>query len=84
VIGGLAAAVGLDDLDVCVLGDMELARFSPAPERDHGRVLEQHHGVGKRPLRNLAGQRALQLPGFEVRDLPEIQQAGGPHDSRTS
>ena len=49
VVGRLAAAVGLDDLDLGALGHVQLARLGAAAERDHRRVLEQQHRVGQPP-----------------------------------
>src|SRR5207248_9653948 len=37
----LAAAVGLDDLDLGAFGHVQLARLGAPPERDHRRVLEE-------------------------------------------
>ena len=61
VVGGLAAAVGLDDLDLGAVGDVQLARLGAAAERDHRRVLEQQHRVGHRAARDRVRERALQL-----------------------
>ena len=47
-----------------------------APERDHRRVLEQHHRVRDRALRDRAGERALQFPGLEVGDSAEVEEVG--------
>ena len=74
VVGRLAAAVGLDDLDLGAVGNVQLARVRSAPERDHGRVLEQDHRVGDRPVRDRGRERALQLPRLAVRRRPEAQQ----------
>ena len=71
VEGRLAAAVGLDDLDRGVLGDVELRALVGAPaERHHRRVLEQDHRVRDRALRDRARERALQIPRLLVRHLP--------------
>ena len=67
VVGGLASTVGLHDLDLGALRDVELALVRPAPEGDDGRVLEQDHGVRDLVLDHSGGQRALELPGLEVR-----------------
>ena len=69
VVGGLAAAVGLDDLDLGALGDVQLAGLGAAAERDHRRVLEQQHGVGQPSARDRVGDPPLQLPAFLVADL---------------
>jgi hypothetical protein len=50
---GLAAAVGLDELDLGVRRHVQLAGLlGAAAHRDHGRVLEQDHGVRDRSLRD--------------------------------
>ena len=72
VEGGLAAAVGLDDLDLGALGHVQLLVAGAAAERDHRRVLEEDHRVGDRALRDRGGERALELPGLEVRRLAEV------------
>jgi len=59
VIGGLAAAVGLHDLDLGALGHVQLALLGAPPQRDHRRVLEQEHGVRASARGNLRGKRAL-------------------------
>ena len=47
---GLAAAVGLDDLDRGVLRDVELALgLGAPPDRDDRRVLEEDHRLGIAP-----------------------------------
>ena len=75
VVGRLPAAVGLDDLDLGTRRHVELALLGAAAERDHGRVLEQHDGVGDRALRDRACERALQLPRLLVRDgLAQVEQ----------
>jgi len=61
VVGGLAAAVGPEDHDLGALRHVQLPRLRAAPERDHGRVLEQHHGVRERPLRHGRRERTLEL-----------------------
>ena len=59
VEGGLAAAVRLDDLDVGVVRDMELAVVGAAPERDDGRVLETADRVSgiAPPRKGSSGER---------------------------
>ena len=64
---GLAAAVGLDDLDPGALGHVHLLVVGAAAERDHRRVLEEDHRVGDRALRDRGGERALELPRLAVR-----------------
>ena len=51
VVGRLAAAVGLDELDLSVVGQVELALLGAAPERDDGRMLEQTTVSGILPCR---------------------------------
>src|SRR5207237_2268525 len=41
MVGRLAAAVGLDDLDTCILRNVQLARFRAPAQRHDRRVLEQ-------------------------------------------
>ena len=73
VVRGLAAAVGLDDLDVGALGHVQLARLGASPERDHRRVLEEQHRVGQ-----LAGadrqprSSAAASSASAIRDEPEV------------
>jgi hypothetical protein len=52
VEGGLAAAVGLDDVDVGFLGDVQLAFLGAPPRRDRRRMLEQQDRVGDLALRD--------------------------------
>src|SRR3954469_2052690 len=84
VEGRLAAAVGLDHLDLGTFRDVELRGLVGAPaERHHGRVLEQDDRVGDRALRDGACEGALQLPCLEVRHLAELKEiAGGRHGVR--
>ena len=72
VEGRLAAAVGLDDLDLGALRDVQLALLGAPAERDDRRVLEQDHRVRDRALRDRAGERALELPGLAVGDVAEV------------
>src|SRR3954447_1798878 len=69
VVGGLAAAVGFDDLDLGAVGDVQLALLGAAAERDDGRVLEQQHGVGQLAASDGVGDPTLQLPALLVADL---------------
>src|SRR2546423_740941 len=49
----LPAPVGLGDLDLGTLGDVELdAGLRPATRGDHWRMLEQDNGLRDRPLRH--------------------------------
>src|SRR5215213_1612968 len=68
VIGRLAAAVAVYDLDFRLFGNVELAGLGTPAERDDRRMLEQHHRIRNRTLRDGGGQRALQLPRLDVRD----------------
>ena len=68
VVGRLAAAIDLDDLDLRALGHVHLALLGAAPERDRRRVLEQEDGVGKRPRPDRLGERALQRERLAVVD----------------
>ena len=53
VEGRLSPAIGLGDLDGCVVRDVELALGLRAPaDGDHGRVLEKHDGLRDRTLRD--------------------------------
>ena len=38
---------------------VQLAVICPPPGRDHGRVLEEHHGVRTRSVQHLCGERPL-------------------------
>ena len=67
VKGGLAAAVGLDHLDLGVLGHVELVAVGAPAERHDGRMLDHHDRVRDRALRHRGGERALQIPRLEVR-----------------
>jgi hypothetical protein len=59
VVGGLAAAVDLDDGDVCAVGDVNLPGLGPPPERDRRWMLEEQDGVGRGAFRDARRQRAL-------------------------
>ena len=72
VVGRLAAAVGLDDLDLGAVGHVQLALVGAPAERDHRRVLEQENRVRDRALRDGGCERALQVPGLPVRNLAEV------------
>ena len=79
VEGRLAAAVGLDDLDVRSVGDVELVRLFGAPaERDHVRVLEEEDGVGARAVADLRRDPPLQVPRLEVRRPAEAEEVRRP------
>ena len=69
VVGRLSAAIGLDDLDVCAFRYVQLAGLGPPPERDHRRMLQQQNRVGKLAVQHAFGERALELPGLEVRHV---------------
>jgi hypothetical protein len=79
VVRRLAAAIGLDDVDVGSGRHVQLVVSGPPAEGDHRRMLDQDHRVGDRALGNRAGQRALQLPRLAVRDRPEVEEVSGPH-----
>ena len=74
VVRGLPAAVGLDDLDLGVVGHVQLALVRAPAERDHGRVLEEDDRVRDRALRDGGRERALQVPRLDVRRRAEVQQ----------
>ena len=76
VVGRLAAAVGLDDLDLGALGHVQLALLGATAERDHRRMLEQHDRVRDRALRDRVRERALQLPRLPVRDEARLEEVG--------
>jgi hypothetical protein len=63
---------------------VQLAILRPAPERDHGRMLEQHHGVRNRALRDGPGERALNRSGLAVRGRAEAQQVSAAAHGSTS
>ena len=73
VVRGLAAAVCLEDLDLGAVGDVELALLGSPPQRDHRGMLEEQDRVRDRALRDGGRERALQVPGLAVRDLPQVQ-----------
>ena len=84
VVGRLAPSVGLDDLDLGVVGDVQLSWLRAAAERDHRRVLEQDDGVGDGPLRNRAGEGALELQRLAVRHgRPQVDEVGRPPHAPT-
>jgi hypothetical protein len=74
VVGRATAAVGLDDRDVGLLGEVELVGLGAAPERDRRRVLEEEHRLGNGPLRERRRERALELPRLAVVDEAEVHQ----------
>ena len=49
VVGRLAAAVGLDDLDIGAVGHVHLARLGAPAERDRRWMLEEEHRVRAAP-----------------------------------
>src|SRR5579862_5164388 len=87
VVGDLATAIGLDDVDplqaVPLLAHRELARGRAPPARVHGPVLEEQHHVGnvillaRPPDTLLKGERMPVLDGAELAH-PELGD-GGPH-----
>ena len=62
VVRRLAAAVGLDELDVRVVGQVQLALLGAAAERDDGRMLEHDHGVGDRSLQRPRARASAGAP----------------------
>ena len=73
MVGRLAAAVGLDDLDLGALGHVQLARLGAPAERDHRRVLEQQHRVRDRALRRRRPRAsAAASQRLVVRHEPEV------------
>src|SRR5207237_5886739 len=76
VEGRLPAAVGLDDVDLRVFGDVQLAFVSPPAERDDRWVLQEDHRVWNRPLRDGTGERPLQIPCLAVRDGTKLEHVG--------
>ena len=84
VVGRLAAAVGLDDLDLGAVGDVQLARLGAPAERDHRRVLEQQHRVGHRAARDRVREAALHLPALLVSDgLAQVVDVPGAAHARS-
>ena len=79
VVGGLAAAVRLDELDAGGVRDMELVLVRASADGDHGRVLEEDDRVRDRVLLNGCRERALELPRLDVRRLAERQQVALSH-----
>ena len=79
VEGRLAAAVGLHELHVRALRDVQLRLLGAAAGRDRRRVLEQEDRVRLRPLGHARGDPALQLPGLTVRHDAEIQHRRAVH-----
>ena len=78
VVGRLAAAVGLDELDLRAVGQVQLALVGAPAERDDGRMLQEQHRVGQLAGGDARRERALELPGLEVRRHAEVQEEGGP------
>ena len=69
MVGRLAAAVRLDDVDIDVGRQVELGGLvRSAPERDDRLVLEQDHRVGHRLRDHGGSDRALEHEGLRVRD----------------
>jgi hypothetical protein len=74
---GLAATVGLGDLDVGVLGDMELAvGLGPAADGDDRRMLQEEHGLRDRTLGDGTRERPLEVERLRVGHEPELQEVG--------
>src|SRR5207342_3654131 len=71
----LSAAVGLYHLDFDGLRDVELAiGLGATPDRDHRRVLEEHHRLRNRSLGDAPCERTLEVEGLPVGDESEIQE----------
>src|SRR5215210_2204142 len=83
VVGRLAAAIGLDDLDLLALGHVQLVFLGAPAERDHRRVLEQDDRVRQLAGRDGARERALQLPRLAVGDEPEVDDVPGSAHARS-
>jgi hypothetical protein len=69
----LAAAVGLDDLDVGAGRNVKLAGLGPTTERDRRRMLEEQHRVRQLAGGDRSGNGALQLERFRVRNETELR-----------
>ena len=76
VVGRLAAAIRLDDLDVGAVRDVELAFLGPASQGDDRRVLEEEDRVGDRSPRDGRGEGALEVPRLEVGHRAEVHEVG--------
>jgi hypothetical protein len=76
VEGRPAAAVGLDHLDVGIRGHVDLPVVGAPSDRDHGRVLEEDHGVGRGALLDGGGELALKRQRIRVGRLAEMDHAG--------
>ena len=67
VVRRLAAAVGLDDVDLELRREVQLVSLRPAPERHDRLVLEQEHRVRALPCLHRVGERALERERLGVR-----------------
>ena len=72
VEGRLAATIGLDDVDLRALRDVQLAVVGAPAERDRRRMLEQEDCVRERALGDRRRDVALEIPGLALGDDPEI------------
>ena len=77
VVGRFAAAVGLDDLDVDAVREVELPVHGAPADGDHRGMLEQDDGVGDRALQHLGRKRALERPRLRVRAGPNCSRWRG-------
>ena len=73
VVRRLAAAVSLDELDVRAGGQVQLALIGAPAERDDGRMFQEQHRVGQLAGGDARRERALKLPGLEVRRHAEVR-----------
>jgi hypothetical protein len=55
---------------------VQFLRLAATAERDDRRVLEEDDRIGDRALGDRTGERALEVPGFLVRNEAEIEQVG--------
>ena len=74
VVGGLPAAVDLDDVDLRAFGDVHLPLLGAPAERDRRRVLEEEHRVGQRAVGDAGRGRPLQLERLAVVDGAEVDE----------
>ena len=85
VVGQLAAARGLDDVDALgaapVLAHRQVAGLRAAPERVDGLVLEQQHRLVELTREDLRAQLLLDLHALLVGDAAEVadEQIASPH-----
>src|SRR5581483_9052081 len=73
VVGGAAAAVGLDDRDICACRHVQLVGIGTPPKRHGRRMLEEEHRVRHGGERDRCRQRPLQVPCLQVVDDAELE-----------